>query len=372
MKNIDVLIIGAGPVGCVLAEQLATKNNQKILIVEKRNHIAGNCFDRYHESGVMIHEYGPHYFRTNKIEVLNYLSKYTEWIPGNYKVKSYSRGELFPFPINILTLEQFFNVKLTTEEAKKLLASLGEDYANPKNSEEFVLSRVGKELYEAFYLGYTLKQWEMHPKDLDASVCGRIPIRFNKDERYVDHKFQLTPKHGFTKLFGNMINHKNIHVLLNTDYKEIIKDVNPKFVIYTGPIDYYFDNKFGKLPWRSLSFNHVEYNKEFEQPCVQINYPNDFKYTRSVEIKHVTQQKTPNTIVSYEFSEKEGDPYYPIPAEENKKLFLKYKELAELETKEKNVYFGGRLANYTYINTDEAIENALELYNKIVNEQNLG
>ncbi|MEN9523421.1 MAG: hypothetical protein RL065_1798, partial [Bacteroidota bacterium] len=193
--------------------------------------------------------------------------------------------------------------------------------------------------------------------------------RFNKDERYVDHKFQLTPKNGFTNLFSNMINHKNIHVLLNTDYKEIIKECQPKFTVYTGPIDYYFDHQFGKLPWRSLAFKHVEFNEEFHQPCVQINYPNDYEYTRSVEIKHVTKQRTPNTVISYEYSKSEGDPYYPIPAEDNKKLFYKYKELALKETKEKKVYFGGRLANYVYINMDEAIEGALELYKTIINEQ---
>jgi UDP-galactopyranose mutase len=160
--------------------------------------------------------------------------------------------------------------------------------------------------------------------------------------------------------------------MLNTDYKEIIDSIKPKFTIYTGPIDYYFDYQFGKLPWRSLAFDHVEFAKEFAQPCVQINYPNDFEYTRSVEIKHVTQQKVPNTIVSYEYSKAEGDPYYPIPADDNKKLFFKYKELAEIETKKNNVYFGGRLANYVYINTDEAIEGALEIYKKIIHEQKIG
>lgn len=366
MKDFDLLVIGAGPVGCVLANLAANQLNWKVLLLDKRQHIAGNCYDCYHNSGVMIHKYGPHYFRTNSKQLIDYLTQFTTWIPGNYYVKSYSRDEYFPFPINILTLEQFYNTKLTPQQAKDLLEKVREKIENPANSEEFVLSKVGRELYEAFYLGYTLKQWDIHPQKLDASVAGRIPIRFNKDQRYVDHKYQLTPEFGFTRMFQNMIDHKNIHLLLNTDYKDIKNDIIPKkAVLYTGPVDEYFDYSFGKLPWRSLSFEFKLFQQEYVQPVVQINYPNDFDYTRSVEIKHVTRQRHHQTIISYEYPNSEGEPFYPVPNSENQKLFEKYREAAKKETEEKNVFFAGRLANYTYLNTDQAIESAFEIFNRI-------
>lgn len=368
-ENIDLLIIGAGPVGCVIAERAANLLGWKVLIIEKRSHLAGNCFDKYHESGVMIHQYGPHYFRTNKKELIDYLSNFTTWIPGNYYVKSFTRGDFFPFPINLKTLSQFYKRHFTADEAKAWLEKIRVKIDHPTNSEEFVLSRVGKELYEAFYLGYTLKQWARHPRDLDPSVCGRIPIRFNEDERYVDHAFQLMPEFGFTSMFAKMIKHKNINIIFDTDYREVRKSITPlKATVFTGAIDEYFDHKFGKLPWRSLEFDFKVVAKEFLQPCVQINYPNDHDYTRSVEIKHVTGQKHSSTVISYEYSKDTGDPFYPIPAPENKQLFDKYREQAKEETRQKHVYFCGRLARYTYINTDEAIESALTEFEKIKSE----
>jgi UDP-galactopyranose mutase len=369
LNNIDLLIVGAGPVGCVIAERAANVLGWKVLLVEKRHHIAGNCYDRFHESGLMIHQYGPHYFRTNKKELLDYLSQFTSWIPGNYFVKSFTQGDYFPFPINLNTLSQFFKKELNADTAKKLLEEVRYKIDNPQNSEEFVLSRVGKEMYEAFYLGYTLKQWALHPKELDASVCGRIPIRFNHDERYVDHEFQLTPANGFTALFSKMISNPNIHVMLQTDYRELQKWGKPnKATVYTGPIDEYFNHSLGKLPWRSLEFEFKTFNKEFVQPCVQINYPNDFDYTRTVEIKHVTAQKHHNTVISYEYSKATGDPYYPVPAPQNRELFNKYWQLAQEETRNNKVYFAGRLAKYLYMNTDEAIESALEQFEIIKND----
>ncbi|MBI1305254.1 MAG: UDP-galactopyranose mutase [Bacteroidetes bacterium] len=365
----DLLIVGAGPVGCVVAERAAELKGWKSLIIEKRNHIAGNCYDRYHESGVLIHQYGPHYFRTNKKDLLDYLGRFTEWIPGNYIVKSSTRGELFPFPINLITLEQFFKRSFTAEEAEAFLEEIRIPNDHITNSEEFVLSRVGKEMYEAFYLGYTLKQWDKHPTELNKSVCGRIPIRFNRDTRYVDHEYQFTPAKGFTEMFSRMIDNPLIDVRLETDFNDVRNEIKPRIAtLYSGPVDAYFNFQYGKLPWRSLDFTFTEYQQEYVQPCVQINYPNDHEYTRSVEIKHVTGQKCPNTVVSYEVPKSEGDPYYPIPADENAQLYLKYKELADLENKENKVYFSGRLARYTYINTDEAIEMALSTINEIIRD----
>jgi UDP-galactopyranose mutase len=366
-QEYDVIIAGAGPVGCLMAEKFATDLNWKVLLLDKRNHVAGNCFDTYHESGLMIHRYGPHYFRSNNKALIEYLTQFTEWIPGNYIVKSSTNGELYPFPINLLTLGQFFKIAdLDAETAQNLLEEKRAKIDQPANSEEFVLSRVGKEMYEAFYLGYTLKQWSIHPRDLAPSVCGRIPVRLNKDERYVDHEYQLTPAKGFTAMFQKMVNHPNIDLKLETDYDEVKHKIKAtKATIYTGPIDEYFDCQLGKLPWRSLEFNFVEKDLEFEQPCVQINYPNEHDYTRTVEIKHVTGQVHPKTVISYEYPKAEGDPYYPIPMEKNQQLYLQYKKLAEQETADHNVFFCGRLAEYKYYNTDEVLELALRTFEKI-------
>jgi len=367
MDENSILIVGAGPVGCLLAERISTVLGLKVLIIDKREHIAGNCYDTYHPSGVMIHRYGPHYFRTNNPALIEYLSQFTEWIPGNYIVKSSVKDELCPFPINLLTLRQFFKKPdMTAEEAEALLESKREKITNPANSEEFVLSRVGREMYEAFYLGYTLKQWGIHPRDLAPSVCGRIPIRLNTDERYVDHKYQLTPAAGFTAMFSKMIDHPDIELRLGIDYRELRNTIEPgKFTIYTGPIDEYFNYKLGKLPWRSLEFEFKEEPVEQYQPCVQVNYPNEHDYTRTVEIKHVTAQKHPHTVISYEYPRAEGDPYYPIPRDVNKELYDKYKSLADKETEDNNVYFCGRLAEYKYFNTDEVLERALNTFSII-------
>lgn len=366
-QEYDVIIAGAGPVGCLMAERFAADLNWKVLLIDKRNHVAGNCFDTYHESGLMIHRYGPHYFRSNNKALIEYLTQFTEWIPGNYIVKSSTNGELYPFPINLLTLGQFFKIAdLDAETAQNLLEEKRAKIDQPTNSEEFVLSRVGKEMYEAFYLGYTLKQWSIHPRDLAPSVCGRIPVRLNKDERYVDHEYQLTPAKGFTAMFQKMVDHPNIDLQLETNYDEVKHKIKAaKATIYTGPIDEYFDCQLGKLPWRSLAFDFVEKDLEFEQPCVQINYPNEHDYTRTVEIKHVTGQVHPKTVISYEYPKAEGDPYYPIPMEKNHQLYLQYKKLAEQETADHNVFFCGRLAEYKYYNTDEVLELALRTFEKI-------
>jgi UDP-galactopyranose mutase len=364
--KLDLLIVGAGPVGCVIAERAATELGWTCLLVERRNHVAGNCYDRFHESGVLVHQYGPHYFRTNKRELYDYLSRFTSWVPGNYIVRSATRGKQFAFPISLVTLEQFFGRPFTADEAQAFLEERREKIDQPKNSEEFVLSRVGRELYEAFYLGYTLKQWERHPRDLDPSVCGRIPVRFNRDERYVDHEFQVTPAHGFTALFTKMIDHPRIKVLLQTDYREVRAALKPsKATVFCGPVDEYFDRRLGPLPWRSLEFEWKTFDQEYVQPCVQLNYPDQHAYTRSVEIKHVTRQQHPKTVVSYEYSRASGDPYYPVPAPENAALYRRYEALAAEETRAHAVYFSGRLAKYRYINTDEAIEMALSTFQEL-------
>lgn len=367
MNKFDLLIVGAGPVGCTIAQQAAALRGWSSLIVEKRDHIGGNCHDAHDSHGILVHKYGPHYFRTNNDELFNYLSAFTQWLPGEYYVKSFSRGEFFPFPINLSTLEQFFNKQLTPEKAQAILNSKAEKFLTPVNSEEFVLSRVGRELYEAFYLGYTLKQWETHPRDLAPSVCGRIPVRLNRDARYVDHKYQVIPDKGYTAMFARMISDPRIHIMLKTDYNLVREWIRPRIAtVYCGPVDDYFGHRHGKLGWRSLKFEFVHYETEFKQSCVQINYPNDFAYTRSVEIKHVTKQRHPHTAIAYEYPQKSGDPYYPLPTMESDRLFKKYQSEMEKEEAEKDIFFSGRLAQYRYINMDEAFEMALGTFRKIL------
>ena len=351
--NTEVLIIGAGPVGCVIAERFSNDLKLKCTIIESRDHIAGNCYDEYNKKGVLYHKYGPHYLRFKNKKTLNYLSKFTKWIKGNYIVKSVVNKKLYSFPINLDTLEQFFNVKLKTkQQAINFLKKKIVKNKKPKNSEELILSKLGKEIYENFYKNYTIKQWGISPKKLDKSVAGRVPIRFNRNPFYVNEKLKLMPKKGFTNLFKNMINNSKISLILNTDYFKIKNKINVKyFTIYTGTPDRFYDFKYGKLDWRSLKFVFNTYRKNYIQDYVQYNYPNDYKFTRKVEIKHVTKQKSKYTVISKEFPQKVGEPYYPIMDKKNKTIFKKYEKLMNASSK-KNIYFEGRLAKYKYFNTD--------------------
>lgn len=363
-RDFDLIIVGAGPVGCVVAERTASEIGWKSLIIEKRPHVAGNCYDRIDHNGLLLHQYGPHFFRTWKKSLVDYLGAFTEWIPGNHRVQSLYRGELYPMPINLTTLEKFFKRELTPQSARDLLNEKKVPIADPQNSEEYVLSAVGRELYEAFYLGYTQKQWGLHPRDLSPSVCSRIPIRFNRDDTYVDETYQMMPKEGYTRLFERMLASPLISVLLERDFVEMRGMLLPKIaLIYTGPIDAYFNYCFGRLGWRSLDFEWIRIDREYAQPCVVINYPLDNDYTRSVEIKHATGQKHPCSLLSLEYPRAEGEPFYPVPTEANHKVYALYRDLAQKETAEKNVFFCGRLATYSYLNMNQAIESALDLFN---------
>jgi UDP-galactopyranose mutase len=357
MQHFDFLIVGAGFAGATLAHKLH-KQGKKVLVVEKRNHIAGNCYDFYDDSGVLIHKYGPHYFRTNYDAVKEFLSQFTDWIPQEYRVRVSIKNKLYSFPINRTTLNEFFGLNLkTVEEAEAFLAAQRVKIAKPKNAEEQVLATAGKKIYEAFFKNYTKKQWGIDPKKLGPSVTARIPIRTDTNDHYTSAKFQALPKNGYTQLFEKMLT--GIPVMLNTDYEDLKKYVEFDNVIYTGPIDTYFNYKFGKLPYRSLRFEFETYEKEFYQDWLQVNYPNEHRYTRIVEIKHITQQKTPFTTISKEFPTNEGEPYYPVPNPTNEKRYQKY--LAE-SRKLPNVHFIGRLAQYQYLNMDEVVKSALDLF----------
>lgn len=361
----DFLIVGAGFAGSVLAERLASRLGKSCLIVERRNHIGGNAYDRYDEAGVLLHNYGPHYFRTNSQRIIDYLSQFTEWREVEYKILSWTHGRFWQFPINLNTFEQLIGRPSTSEEMEARLAEWRIDIANPKNSEDVIVSQVGWKLYEMFFKNYTRKQWQRDAKDLDPSVCGRIPIRTNRDDRYLSEKFQALPNNGYTAMFHKMLKHPLIQVRLNTDYREVRTQVAFRHLIFTGPIDEYFDYRFGRLPYRSLRFEPETLQQEFFQPVMQVNYPNEHEFTRIVEIKHATGQKLPLTTIVREYPQDFGpgrEPYYPIPAPDARALYQKY---AELGVAEKNVSFVGRLATYRYYNMDQVVGMALAEFDRL-------
>lgn len=363
MDKFNYLIVGAGFAGSVLAERL-NSIGKKILLIDKRDHIGGNCYDYYDESGVLVHKYGPHYFRTNFDEVKDYLSRFTEWRPCEYKVRASINDRLYTFPINRNTLNEFFGVYLKTDkDVEEFLASKKETIENPQNAEEQVLSLVGREIYEAFFQNYTKKQWGVDPKDLDAYVTARIPIRLNDDDRYVGDRFQAMPLDGYHKLFEKMLN--GIEVRLGVSFDDVKEDVSYDKLIFTGSIDEFFGYKYGELPYRSLEFEFENHNKEFYQDWSQINYPNEHDYTRIVEIKHVTGQKIPHTTIVKEYPVSGGDHFYPIPAKENTDLYMKYKRESD---RLQDVYFVGRLAQYKYLNMDQVVKEAIDLFEKIKND----
>ncbi len=376
----DYLIVGAGFSGLTMAERLTTQAGATCLVVDRRNHLGGNSHDRQDAHGVLIHTYGPHYFRTNSPKIREYLSQFTAWHPVDYKILSWTHGAYWPFPINLNTFEQFIGRASTSEEMAATLEKWRIPIEKPANSEEVIISQVGRELYERFFEGYTLKQWRRHPQELDASVCGRIPIRTNRDDRYLTEEFQALPAEGYTKLFERMVAAcgERLKVLLETDYREILLQVKFRHMVYSGPIDEYFDFSEGRLPYRSLRFEAESFTPEqlvaresvakkkgFWQPAMQVNYPNDHDYTRIVELKHATGQACDNTTIVREYPEDFGpgkEAYYPIPAPDAAAIYARYKERADAE---KNTSFIGRLATYRYYNMDQVVGMALTEFEKI-------
>ena len=358
----DYLVVGAGFAGSVLAERLASQSGKRVLVVERRNHIAGNAYDHYNDDGILIHRYGPHIFHTNSNEVFDYLSLFTEWRPYEHRVRASVDGQLVPIPINLDTINQLYGLSLTSFELEEFFTSVAEPMQRIRTSEDVVVSRVGRELYEKFFRGYTRKQWDLDPSELDASVTARVPTRTNRDDRYFTDKYQAMPLHGYTRMFENMLSHPNIKVLLNTDYKEVRNVIAHKELIYTGPVDEFFDFRYGKLPYRSLEFKFETVNAPVYQPAPVVNYPNDNPYTRVTEFKYLTGQEHPKTTIVYEFPRAEGDPYYPVPKPENAALYKRYKALAEATA---GVHFVGRLATYKYYNMDQVAAQALSVFERM-------
>jgi UDP-galactopyranose mutase len=358
----DYMIVGAGFAGSVLAERLASQLDAKVLIVERRHHISGNAYDYYDDAGILVHKYGPHIFHTNSEKVFQYLSRFSAWRPYEHRVQTSVDGQLVPIPINADTLNKLYGLNLTCQQVDGFLASVAEPCGQVRTSEDVVVSRVGRDLYEKFFRNYTRKQWNLDPSELDASVTARVPVRTSRDDRYFTDRFQAMPLHGYTRMFEKMLDHPNISVMLNTDYGDIKDEVRFRELIFTGPIDEYFDYCYGQLPYRSLRFEHQTHDRSQYQPAAVVNYPNEHAYTRITEFKYLTGQEHPKTSIVFEYPQSEGDPYYPIPQQKNADLYAKYKAMADALP---DVHFAGRLGTYKYYNMDQVVAQALTLFEKL-------
>ena len=360
----DYLIVGCGFAGSVLAERLASQHGARILMIDKRDHVGGNAYDEKNADGILYHKYGPHIFHTNSDEVFAYLSRFTEWRPYEHRVLATVRDKLVPIPINRTTLNELFGLDLKTDEdAAAYLASRAETVEEIKTSEDVVINAVGRELYELFFRGYTRKQWGLDPSELDKSVTARIPTRTKTDDRYFTDKHQAMPADGYTEMFKAMLDNPLITVALGVDYQEVKHEIDAAHTIYTGPIDEYFDWRFGKLPYRSLRFVHSTIDAEQFQPVGTVNYPSeDVPYTRISEYKHLTGQQNRRTSITLEYPSADGDPYYPVPRPENQALFKRYEALADAT---RGVTFVGRLATYRYYNMDQIVGQALSVFRRI-------
>lgn len=387
MKPSQIVIIGAGISGATLAERYANLG-KTVLVLEKRDHIAGNCYDYYNEAGILVSKYGAHLFHTNYEDVWSYVQQYSDWYPYEHRVLAKVDGQLVPIPVNITTVNNLFGLNIQSEdEMIAWLDSVQVKNDHPQNGKEAALARVGPNLYEKMFKNYTKKQWDKYPEELDASVLNRIPVRTNFDDRYFSDKYQALPKGGYTQMFAKILDHPNITVQLNTDYFDVRAELfKPEKLFYTGPIDQFFGYKIKteeeipsgegqaagrgvsheKLEYRSINFVHETLDQEYYQENAVINYPNDMKFTRIVEYKHITGQKHPKTTIVKEFTTDDGEPYYPVPNPRNQAIYEKYRAETEKLT---DIYFVGRLANYKYFNMDEAFKNALDLYNTLENNQ---
>ncbi|WP_424363627.1 UDP-galactopyranose mutase [Methylocystis parvus] len=361
----DWLIVGAGFAGSVLAERIASQRGESVLVIDRRPHISGNAYDRYDEAGLLIHQYGPHIFHTNAKPIFDYLSNFTRWRPYEHRVLAEVDGMLLPIPINLDTVNRLFGLNLDSEGLAAWFAARAERPAEIRTSEDVVVSAVGRELYEKFFRGYTKKQWGVEPSALDKSVTARVPTRTNRDDRYFNDAYQFMPEGGYTRMFERMLGHPNIKIMLQTSFDEVRGRIPFRRLIYTGPIDEFFQFRFGRLPYRSLRFEHVTVNERRHQPVAVVNYPQTQAYTRVTEYKHLTGQQHDRTSLTFEYPCDDGDPYYPVPRAENMELYKRYERLALAQ---KDVWFVGRLATYRYYNMDQVVGQALSTFRRINQE----
>ncbi len=372
MKQYDIIIVGAGISGAVLAQCYASIG-KKVLVLEKRDHIAGNCYDYIDENGILVSKYGAHLFHTNEEDVWQYVTRFSEWYDWEHKVLAKVDGRLVPIPVNITTVNALFGLSLASEEQmKQWLEDNRIPIENPKDGHEAVISKVGTELYEKMFRHYTKKQWDKYPEELHASVLERIPVRTNFDDRYFSDKYQALPKGGYTKMFERILDHENIEVMLNTDFFDVREQLGTfDKLFYTGPIDRFFEFRHSldeKLEYRSINFVSETVDAEFFQENSVVNYPGtEVSFTRIVEYKHFGNQKSEKTTIVREYTVDEGDPYYPVPNSRNQAIYEKYKAEAD---KLADIYFVGRLANYKYFNMDQAFKNALDLFQELEEREN--
>jgi UDP-galactopyranose mutase len=356
----DVLVVGAGFAGSVMAERAASRG-LRVLVIDRKPHIAGNAYDELDAHGVLIHRYGPHIFHTNAPTVSDYLSRFTEWRPYEHRVRAMVGDRLVPMPINRTTINALYDLRLRDEgEMESFLASVAEPIDRVETSEDAVVSKVGRDLYERLFRAYTRKQWALDPSELDAAVCGRIPVRHNVDDRYFTDDFQCMPSDGFTRMFERILDHPLIEARIGVDYGDLRKAVRYRTLVWTGPVDAYFDCRFGVLPYRSITFaleTHPVSDGGLIQPVAVVNYPSEeVPYTRSTEFRHLTGQAALVSTLAYEYPCADGDPYYPVPRPENRSLYQRYRKLASAEP---GVIFVGRLARYQYLNMDQVVAQAL-------------
>ncbi len=365
----DALIVGAGYAGAIMAEQLASRTGQRVLVVDRRNHIAGNAHDYYDEHGVLVHKYGPHIFHTRSQKVVGYLSRFTEWRPYEHRVLARVDGKLLPIPINRTTINLLYDLELATDEdVERFFEKRAEPVEYIRTSEDVVVAKVGRELYEKFFRGYTRKQWQRDPAELHASVCARIPIRTNTDDRYFTDPFQKMPADGYTAMIGRILDHELIEVSLETDYEDVKDEVEHGHLVYTGPIDRFFDYRFGALPYRSLEFelrNEPTPEGGYLLPATSVNEPSeDVPYTRTTEFRWMTgQERHSSSTVAIEYPRAEGDPYYPIPRDDTRELYRRYETLGDALP---GATFVGRLARYQYLNMDQVVGQALSAANRLI------
>jgi UDP-galactopyranose mutase len=364
----DVLVAGAGYAGSVMAERLASQRDARVLVVDRRPHIAGNAYDYIDEHGVLVHAYGPHIFHTKSKRVVDYLSRFTDWSPYEHRVVAEVDGKHVPVPINRTTINELYGLDLRTDDdVEAFYAERREPIEHVRTSEDTVVAKVGRDLYEKFFRGYTRKQWDRDPSELHASVCGRIPVRTNTDDRYFTDWHQAMPTEGYTAMFERILDHPNIDVSLSTDIGDVRDEVEHGHLVYTGPIDAFFGYRFGRLPYRSLEWelrNEPTPDGGHVLPAGSINYPSeDVPHTRVTEFRRLTGQTPhPSSTLAVEFPRSEGDPYYPIPRDDTRALYRKYEALAgEL----RDVTFVGRLARYQYLNMDQVVGQALSAFAKL-------
>ena len=360
MIKTDCLIVGAGFSGATIAERMAAGLNRKVLVLEKRDHIGGNAYDKPDSSGVLIHPYGPHIFHTNARRIWEYLSRFTEWRPYEHKVQAQIDGQLVPVPFNLNSLHALFPGDQAERLEQLLIEQYGEGARVPilkmRESASEDLQELADYVYRKVFLGYTTKQWGLRPEDLSPSVTARVPVLISRDDRYFQDTYQAMPRDGYTAMFERMLDHPNITVRTGEDFFGSKDKIEAGQIFYTGPIDAYYDYKFGRLPYRSLDFEHESLSQEQYQPVGTVNYPNDHDYTRITEFKYITGQQHDKTAIVREYPTAEGDPYYPVPRPENEELYKRYESLA---AQEENVTFVGRLANYRYYNMDQVVAAAL-------------